>query len=130
MNQTLGQMVHKFNKTYEVPVHENPTVPTEDQMDAMYSMIQEEVIELCDAMDAKDPIGIADACADIIYITAQQMAKYGYPVDALLAEVQRSNMSKLGEDGKPIFREDGKVLKGPKFSPPDIAKVLQGDPNL
>ena len=93
-------------------------------MDAMYSMIHEELIELSDAMDAKDPVAMADALADIIYVTAQQAAKYGFPVDALLEEVQRSNLSKLGEDGQPIFREDGKVLKGPKFSPPDIVGVL------
>lgn len=129
-NQTLGQMVNQFNTTYQVPAFVTPVIPTEDQMDAMYSMIHEELIELCDAMDAKDPIGIADALTDIIYVTAQQAAKYGYPVDALLAEVQRSNLSKLGEDGKPIFREDGKVLKGPNFTAPDIAKVLAEVPSV
>lgn len=124
MSKTLGQMVNIFNSTYKVDTHVSATVPTEDQMDAMYSMIHEELIELSDAMDAKDPVAMADALADIIYVTAQQAAKYGFPVDPLLEEVQRSNLSKLGEDGQPIFREDGKVLKGPKFSPPDIVKVL------
>jgi predicted HAD superfamily Cof-like phosphohydrolase len=122
--QTLGQMVNKFNSTYKVDTAVSPVIPTEDQMDAMYSMIHEELIELSDAMDAKDPVAMADALADLIYVTAQQAAKYGFPVDPLLEEVQRSNLSKLGDDGQPIFREDGKVLKGPKFSPPDILGVL------
>lgn len=124
MSKTLGQMVNEFNTTYKVDTHVSPTIPTEDQMDAMYSMIHEELIELSDAMDARDPVAMADALTDIIYIAAQQAAKYGFPVDALLTEVQRSNLSKLGDDGQPIFREDGKVLKGPKFSPPDIVGVL------
>lgn len=126
MNKTLGQMVNEFNATYKVDTHVSPTVPTEDQMDAMYSMIHEELIELSDAMDTRDPVAMADALTDIIYIAAQQAAKYGFPVDALLEEVQRSNLSKLGEDGQPIFREDGKVLKGKAYTPPDIVSILIG----
>lgn len=122
--QTLGQMVHQFNSIYRVPTYAGPTVPSEDQMDTMYSLIHEELGELADAMDAKDIVGMADALMDIIYVAAQQADKYGLPVDKLLAEVQRSNLSKLGADGQPIFREDGKVLKGPLFSPPDLKTIL------
>jgi predicted HAD superfamily Cof-like phosphohydrolase len=104
-----------------------PTLPSDEQMDTMYSLIHEELMELCEAMDNKDIVGMADAMMDIIYVTAQQADKYGFPVDKLLAEVQRSNLSKLGEDGKPIFREDGKVLKGPKFSPPDLKTILDNE---
>lgn len=124
---TLGTMVNHFNIVYRVPCFVGPTLPSDEQMDAMFSMIHEELMELCDAMDAKDIVGMADALTDIIYVTAQQAAKYGLPVDKLLAEVQRSNLSKLGEDGNPIFREDGKVLKGPKFSPPDLATILRNE---
>ena len=126
-NQTLGQMVHWFNTLYQVPMKAGPTLPSDEQMDTMYSLIHEELMELCEAMDNKDIVGMADAMMDIIYVTAQQADKYGFPVDKLLAEVQRSNLSKLGEDGKPIFREDGKVLKGPKFSPPDLKTILDNE---
>jgi predicted HAD superfamily Cof-like phosphohydrolase len=91
----------------------------------LHNLILEELMELNDAIDAGDIVEVADALADILYVTAQQAVTLGFPVDALLREVQRSNMSKLGADGKPIYREDGKVLKGPNFSQPDIAKVLR-----
>jgi predicted HAD superfamily Cof-like phosphohydrolase len=90
----------------------------------LHNLILEELMELNDAIDEGDIVEIADAIADIIYVTAQQAVTLGFPVDALLREVQRSNMSKLGADGLPIFRDDGKVLKGPNFSHPYIAKVL------
>tara|TARA_R110002074_G_scaffold104568_2_gene225843 strand:+ start:7521 stop:7826 length:306 start_codon:yes stop_codon:yes gene_type:complete len=90
----------------------------------LHNLILEELMELNDAIDAGDIVEIADAIADIIYVTAQQAVTLGFPVDALLREVQRSNMSKLGADGLPIFRDDGKVLKGPNFSEPNITKVL------
>ena len=82
-------------------------------------------MELNEAIDNGDIVEVADALADILYVTAQQATVIGMPVTALLREVQRSNMSKLGLDGKPIYREDGKVLKGPNFSEPNIAKILK-----
>lgn len=123
---SLQALVDQFNTTYKVHTSENPVVPDDSVMDRIYSLIHEELMELCDAMDNKDLVGMADALTDIIYVTAQQARVIGLPVDSLLAEVQRSNMSKLGEDGEPLFREDGKVLKGPNYSPPDIKSVLEG----
>lgn len=81
-------------------------------------------MELNEALDEDDMTGIFDAGIDIIYVTAQQLLTLGYPVEAGLREVHSSNMSKLGDDGKPIFREDGKVLKGPNFAPPDLEAIL------
>jgi predicted HAD superfamily Cof-like phosphohydrolase len=126
---SLQALVDQFNTTYKVPTSETAVLPDDATMDRIYSLIHEELMELCDAMDTKDLVGIADALTDILYVTAQQARVIGLPVDSLLAEVQRSNMSKLGSDGEPIFREDGKVLKGPNYSPPDIKGVLGGTLN-
>lgn len=121
---SIEQLVRQFNSTYEVPTSSVPRLPTESEGTRINNLIHEELMELNEALDTHDLVGIADALADIIYVTAQQAITIGLPIDALLREVQRSNMSKLGEDGKPIFREDGKVLKGPNFSEPDLLKIL------
>ena len=121
---SLEQQVNQFNTTYNVPTSETPRLPTDMEATRLHNLILEELMELNDAIDAGDIVEIADAIADIVYVTAQQAVTLGFPVDALLREVQRSNMSKLGADGLPIFRDDGKVLKGPNFSEPNITKVL------
>lgn len=124
---SLESQVRQFNETYGKEMAEKPRLPTESEATLMNNLIHEELIELNEAIDAGDLVEIADAIADILYVTAQQATMLGLPVDALLKEVQRSNMSKLGADGKPIYRDDGKVLKGPNFSEPEIAKVLVGE---
>lgn len=121
---SLESQVKQFNTTYKKEMSDKPRLPTEPEATLMNNLILEELQELNEAMDSGNLIEIADAVADIIYVTAQQASLIGLPIDALLREVQRSNLSKLGADGKPIFREDGKVLKGPNFSEPDIAGVL------
>jgi predicted HAD superfamily Cof-like phosphohydrolase len=122
---SIEQQVIQFNTVYKKEMSPIPRLPTEPEATLMVDLITEELMELNTALDDGDIIEVADALADILYVTAQQAATLGLPVDALLREVQRSNMSKLGADGLPIYREDGKVLKGPNFSPPDIAKVLR-----
>ena len=81
--------------------------------------------ELYDAMESKDIVGVADALTDILYVTYGAGHAFGVDLDKCFEEVQRSNMSKLGEDGKPIYRDDGKVMKGENYSPPDLKKCLQ-----
>lgn len=88
------------------------------------ALIEEELAELKDAMFRRDPIDIADAVADLLYVVYGTGIVFGTPVNEVFAEVHRSNMSKLGEDGKPIYREDGKVLKGPNFRQPAIKTVI------
>jgi len=121
---TLEQQVKQFNKTYNVPTADIPTVPDEPEATRMVNLITEELMELNEAIDNRDIIEFADAVADILYVTAQQAVVLGLPVDALLREVHRSNMSKLDNEGNPILREDGKVLKGDNFTPPDISGIL------
>lgn len=122
---SLEQQVKQFNVTYGKAMSNTPRLPTEPEATLMNNLIMEEVQELNEAMDAGDLVEIADAIGDIIYVAAQQATILGIPIDAVLREIQRSNMSKLGADGKPIYRADGKVLKGPNFSEPDIARMLR-----
>jgi predicted HAD superfamily Cof-like phosphohydrolase len=89
------------------------------------SLLEEEVAELVAAVKARDLIGIADALADITYVVYGTALTYGIDLDSVLGEVHRSNMSKLGHDGNPIIRADGKVLKSERYSPPNVAAVLQ-----
>lgn len=122
----IGQQVKQFNETYRVNRKDIPTLPeTTEEMTLMGELIMEEITELAIAYDAKDRIGFYDALLDIIYVTAQQADKFGFDIDGGLVEVHKSNMSKLDENGNPIFREDGKVLKGPNYQPPKLEKLLE-----
>ena len=89
-----------------------------------YELIREELEEMREALDSKDMVGIADALSDLLYVVYGAGHSFGINLDACFNEVHRSNMSKLGADGKPIYREDGKVLKGPDYSEPDLKKFL------
>ena len=111
-------------------------VRTKPQMDAArderlkelrYELIREELEEFRDALDRNDIVDAADALTDILYVVYGAGHAFGINLDHTFAEVQRSNMSKLGPDGKPIFREDGKVLKGPNYTKPDLRKILFPD---
>lgn len=117
--------VKDFMKTFGQEVKTSPELPDKETAKLRIELIVEELNELIDANEDKDLIGIADALTDILYVTYGAGHAFGLDLDACFREVQRSNMSKLGEDGKPIYREDGKVLKGPNYSEPDLKKTLQ-----
>ena len=117
--------VRDFMKAFGQEVKRSPEFPTEETAKLRIELIVEELNELIDAKEDKDLIGIADALTDILYVTYGAGHAFGIDLDECFREVQRSNMSKLGEDGKPIYREDGKVLKGPNYSEPDLKKTLQ-----
>lgn len=123
---SLEMMVKQFNETYKVDSIQNTAVvPLPKDQELWGSLIVEELQELALGFDNGDPVEIFDALVDIIYVCAQQGQLHGYPIDAGLREVHRSNMSKLGEDGLPMLREDGKVLKGPSFEEPNLAVILE-----
>jgi predicted HAD superfamily Cof-like phosphohydrolase len=88
-------------------------------------LLVEEVREFADATEAKDIVGIADALADILYVTYGAAITYGVDLDQVVREVHRSNMSKLDEMGRPVLREDGKVLKSARYTRPDVVAVLE-----
>ena len=87
-------------------------------------LIKEELEELTKAMDEKDLLEVADALTDILYVTYGAGHAFGINLDMCFDEVQNSNMSKLGEDGKPIYNEAGKVMKGPNYFKPDLSKYI------
>lgn len=118
-------MVNQFNETYKADdIKSVPTIPNQKNMKLFGDVIIEELQELAIAHAAKDPVEFLDAIADILYGTAQQAHLNGWPIGEALSRVHSSNMSKLGEDGLPIIREDGKVLKGPGFKAPDLTDLV------
>ncbi len=119
------RQVGDFHRAYGLPMRDEPTAGVgSDQAVLRQALIEEEVGELADAVRAGDVVGVADALADIVYVAYGTAHVYGIDLDAVLDEVHASNMTKLGADGRPVRRADGKVLKGPHYRPPDIAAVL------
>jgi predicted HAD superfamily Cof-like phosphohydrolase len=117
--------VGEFHRAYGLPVRDVPTIDVgRDQVALRLSLIQEEVSELAAAADADDLVGVADALADIVYVAYGTAHVYGINLDVVLDEVHASNMTKLGADGRPVRRSDGKILKGPDYRPPDISAAL------
>ena len=121
---TNFKSVGKFMETFGQEVKTKPEIPDAETGELRIELISEEVEELWDACKDKDIIGIADALTDILYVTYGAGHAFGIDLDKCFAEIQRSNMSKLGKNGKPIYREDGKVMKGPNYSEPDLKNTL------
>ena len=117
------EAVREFHVAFDVPIAPVPLVPIDETKHLRIKLITEEFNELSDALEADDLVEIADALADLTVVVYGTALSYGIDLDAVFEEVHRSNMTKLGEDRKPIYREDGKVLKGPNFEPPRIAEV-------
>lgn len=121
---TASQMVREFHETYGIPIQRSVRLPDSGRRELRWELLREE-FEECRVAESKDNIvEIADALADMLYIIHGTALEYGIPLDRVFDEVHRSNMSKLGGDGKPIRRADGKVLKGPGYFKPDIESVL------
>jgi NTP pyrophosphatase (non-canonical NTP hydrolase) len=123
-SRAFGQ-VGEFHAAYGLPMRVVPDAAVgDDQVALRLALIQEEVGELAVAAREGDIVGVADALADIVYVAYGTAHVYGIDLDAVLDEVHASNMTKLGADGRPVRRADGKILKGPDYRPPDIAAVL------
>lgn len=123
---TWTQMVLDWHNKFGVDVGDKPTMITGDRMHMRQNILQEEVDELNQAYFRGDIEKVADAICDILYVVIGTAIEFGLhdKLDELFAEVHRSNMSKLDENGNPVKREDGKILKSKLFSPPDLKKVL------
>lgn len=121
---TNFELVKNFHLIFRRPIRNEPTVlPKKDGL-MRVDLVFEEAEELEDAIARNDLVAIADALADLLYVTYGTAVEMGIDVDRVFAEVHRSNMTKLGQDGKPILRSDGKVLKGPGYEPPNIKEVM------
>tara|TARA_B100001989_G_C24448099_1_gene417509 strand:- start:106 stop:477 length:372 start_codon:yes stop_codon:yes gene_type:complete len=116
--------VKKFMITFGQEVKEKAGFPSHKISELRYELISEELDELREAINKKDIKEVADALTDILYVTYGAGHAFGINLDKCFQEVQKSNMSKLGPDGKPIFNEKGKVMKGPKYFKPNLNKFV------
>ena len=116
--------VKTFMKTFGQEVKTKPSFSSDKINTLRYDLIKEELEELKIAMENKDLLEVADALTDILYVTYGAGHAFGIDLDKCFEEVQNSNMSKLGEDGKPIYNESGKIMKGPKYFKPDLTKFV------
>ena len=116
--------VKTFMETFGQEVKTKPSFSTDKINSLRYDLIKEELEELKEAMENKDLLEVADALTDILYVTYGAGHAFGIDLDRCFEEVQSSNMSKLSEDGKPIYNEFGKVMKGPKYFKPDLTKFV------
>ena len=114
-----------FMKNFGQMVRTKPQFPDKKTMQLRYDLIKEELKELEQAMKTKNLKEIADALTDILYVTYGAGYAYGIDLDKCFKEVQRANMSKLGKDGKPIYNEKGKVMKGPNYSEPNLKQFVE-----
>ena len=121
---TNFESVKKFMETFGQEIKEKAGFPNEKITSLRYDLIKEELDELKEAMDNKDIKEVADALTDILYVTYGAGHAFGVDLDKCFEEVQNSNMSKLGSDGKPIYNEKGKVMKGPNYFKPDLTKFV------
>jgi predicted HAD superfamily Cof-like phosphohydrolase len=116
--------VKTFMETFGQEVKNKPSFSSDKINSLRYDLIKEELEELKMAIENKDLLEVADALTDILYVTYGAGHAFGIDLDKCFKEVQSSNMSKLGEDGKPIYNESGKVMKGPEYFKPDLTKFI------
>ena len=117
--------VMDFMNNFKQEVKYNPEFPDEKVQKLRISLIEEELEELKEAIENKDVVEVADALTDILYVTYGAGAAFGIDLDKCFEEVHNSNMSKLDRDGRPIYREDGKILKGPDYFEPNLEKIVE-----
>ena len=122
---TNFEKVGTFMKTFGQDVKQRSSLSTEKINELRVSLIKEELDELIEAVNKKDLVEVADALTDILYVTYGAGHAFGINLDECFEEVQNSNMSKLDNNGKPIYNEKGKVMKGPNYFKPDLRKFIR-----
>ena len=126
-NMSNFNKVKTFMNTYGQEIRDKATFPDKKIVQLRIDLIQEELNELKDAITSNDIIEVADALTDILYVTYGAGHSFGINLDKCFDEVQDSNMSKLDENKQPIYSENGKVMKGPNYYPPNLKKVIELD---
>ena len=121
---TNFERVKKFMETFGQEIKEKASFPNNKITSLRYDLIKEELDELKEAINNKDIKEVADALTDILYVTYGAGHAFGINLDKCFEEVQNSNMSKLGSDGKPIYNANGKVMKGPNYVEPNLTKFV------
>ncbi len=122
---TNFQKVKTFMEIFGQEVKSKPSFSSEKINDLRYNLIKEELEEFKEAIDKKDLLEVADALTDLLYVTYGAGHAFGINLDDCFNEVQNSNMSKLGIDGKPIYNDAGKVMKGPNYFKPNLSKFVK-----
>lgn len=125
MGRNTLELVKEFHKAMNLGLKDGVERPGLKVESLRRKLIIEEAIECVEAMATGDLEAIALELADLVYVAYGSALEYGIPLDKVIEEKHRSNMSKLDDDGKPILRDDGKILKGPNFSPPNIKEILK-----
>lgn len=120
------ECLEEFHSKFNSPVGEKLSLISKERANLRYNLLLEELNEYKEAFENDDLVEVCDAIIDILYLTYGTAVEHGMKdkLDKMFYEVQNSNMSKLGADGKPIFREDGKILKGPNYFKPDLKKFI------
>lgn len=118
-------MLKEWHSKFAVPIQDTPRFPGKERARLRVALIDEEATEFRSASYDADVVEVADALADLLYVVYGAALEWGIPIDAVFAEVHRSNMSKVWPDGTIHYREDGKVLKPSTYSPADIARILR-----
>ena len=121
---TNFESVKKFMEAFGQEIKEKASFPNDKITSLRYDLIKEELDEFKEAIDKKDIKEVADALTDILYVTYGAGHAFGIDLDKCFEEVQNSNMSKLGKDGKPIYNDKGKVMKGPNYFKPNLNKFV------
>ena len=121
---TNFESVKKFMQTFGQEIKEKAAFPNTKITSLRYDLIKEELEELKEAIENRDIKEVADALTDILYVTYGAGHAFGINLDKCFEEVQNSNMSKLGLDGKPIYNDNGKVMKGPNYFKPNLSKLI------
>ena len=119
------EKVKKFMQTFGQEVKTSPSFPSDKIIKLRYDLINEELKEFKTALDTKNLVEVADALTDILYVTYGAGHAFGINLDDCFEEVQSSNMSKLDNDGRPIYNDKGKVMKGPNYFKPDLNKFIK-----
>jgi predicted HAD superfamily Cof-like phosphohydrolase len=120
-----ARAVIAFHVAFDLPRRSCPSIDVDAALvDLRVRLLEEEVGEFAEAARCGDLAALADALGDIVYVAYGAAVTYGLDLDAVVAEVHRSNMSKLDADGRPVLRDDGKVLKSDRYLPPDVASVI------
>ncbi|MDG1263553.1 MAG: nucleoside triphosphate pyrophosphohydrolase family protein [Flavobacteriaceae bacterium] len=120
--------VQLFHEAFNIGINQNPTVAVSEKIKELrFNLMKEENEEYLEAVKNNDIVEVADALGDMLYILCGTILTHGmqHKITEVFEEIQRSNMSKLGQDGNPIYREDGKVMKGPNYFKPNIKAILK-----
>jgi predicted HAD superfamily Cof-like phosphohydrolase len=124
LSEPFAQVL-EFHEAFNLPREPLPTIHVADSLAQLrVRLLREEVEEFADAVERRDLVAIADALADVVYVAYGSAVTYGLDLDAAVSEVHESNMSKLDSNGRPVLREDGKVLKSARYRPPNLGRVL------